>query len=116
MSEDLIKFLVKVVDENRDRLVWEHLCYAPKDLYLRFVDTMGIERFEMADYVAQWAKEDFNIELSMTTTKDVLILRELILDKYSSAYPHLFRKTPTDHQGWIRGWVSSHMERELQKL
>lgn len=41
MREGLIKFLIKVLDENRDKLVWEHLCYAPKGLYLKFIDTMG---------------------------------------------------------------------------
>lgn len=115
MRDGLIKFLIKVLDENRDKLVWEHLCYAPKELYLKFVDTMGIERFEMADFVSKWAKEDFNIDLPMTTAKDITILRELILDKYSSAYPHLLRRSATDHQGWVRVWVSTHMERDLQR-
>lgn len=113
--EGLIKLLLKVLDENRNQLVWEHLCYAPDQLYRGFLDTMGIERFEMADYVSQWAKEDFNIDLPMTTAKDIVILRELILDKYNSAYPHLFRKSQTDHQGWVRSWVSTHMEKELKK-
>lgn len=115
MREGLIKFLIKVLDEDRDKLVWEHLCYAPKGLYLKFIDTMGIERFEMADFVSKWAKEDFNIDLPMTTAKDITILRELVLDKYSSTYPHLLRKSATDHQGWVRVWVSTHMERDLQR-
>lgn len=115
MREGLIKFLIKVLDENRDKLVWEHFCYAPKDLYLKFIDTMSIERFEMADFMSKWAKEDFNIDLPMTTAKDITILKELVLDKYSSAYPHLLRKSNTDHQGWVRVWVSTHMERDLQR-
>lgn len=115
MREGLIKFMIKVVDENRDKLVWEHLCYAPRDLYLKFIEVKGLERFEMADYVSQWAMEDFNIELPMTTSKDIVILRQLILDKYSSAYPHLLRRSNTDHQGWVRVWVSSHMEKDLQR-
>ena len=115
MRDDLIKFLVKVLDENQDKLTWEHLCYAPKDLYLKFLRTFGLERFEMADYVAKWAKEDFNLDIPMTTAKDITILKELIMDKYSSAYPHLLRKSHTDHQGWVRVWVSSHMERDLQR-
>lgn len=115
MRDDLIKFLVKVLDENQDKLTWEHLCYAPKDLYLKFLKTFGLERFEMADYVAKWAKEDFNLDIPMTTAKDIAILKELIMDKYSSAYPHLLRKSHTDHQGWVRVWVSSHMERDLQR-
>lgn len=113
MREGLIKFLLKVLDENQDRMVWEHLCYAPKDLYLKFLKEKDIERYEMADFIQLWAKEDFNIDLPMTTAKDVVILRELILDKYSSVYPHLMRKSPTDHQGWVRVWVSTHMEKEL---
>lgn len=115
MRDGLIKFLIKVLDENRDKLVWEHLCYAPRDLYLKFIEHYSIERFEMADFVSAWAKEDFNIDLPMTTAKDILILRQLVLDKYNSAYPHLIRKNTTDRQGWIRVWVSTHMERDLQK-
>lgn len=113
MQEDLIKFLVKVLNEDTDKLSWEHLCYAPRELYLRFIQTKGLERFQMADFVSKWAKEDFNIDLSMTTYKDILLLRELVLDKYSTAYPHLLRKSETDRQGWMRVWVSTHMERDL---
>lgn len=115
MGQGLIKFIIKVVDEDKDKLIWEHLCYAPKELYLKFLEAKGIERFEMADYVAKWAAEDFNIELPMTTAKDIKILKELILDKYNSAYPHLIRKSSTDHQGWVRVWVSTHMEKDLQR-
>lgn len=111
----LIKVLLKVLDEDRDVLVWEHLCYAPKELYLQFISAMDIERSEMADFVMKWAAEDFNIDLPMTTAKDIAILKALVLDKYSSAYPHLLRKSATDHQGWIRVWISTHMEKELQK-
>lgn len=115
MRDGLIKLVIKVLNERTDRLVWEHFCYAPRDLYLTFLSAKSIERFEMADYIARWAKDDFNIDLAMTTFKDITILRELILDKYSSVYPHLLRKSTTDHQGWVRVWVSTHMEKELQK-
>lgn len=115
MRDGLIKFLLKVLDENKDKLVWEHLCYAPKDLYLRYLKTKDLERADMADCVSAWALEDFNISLAMTTSKDIAIVRELVVDKYSSAYPHLMRKSNTDHQGWIRVWVSTHMEKDLQR-
>ena len=115
MEENLIKFLVKVLNEDTDRLSWEHLCYAPRGLYLKFLKVKDIERFQMADFVARWAKEDFNIDLPMATYKDIAILRELVLDKYSSAYPHLVRKSETDRQGWMRVWVTNHMERDLNR-
>lgn len=114
-SPDLIKFLVKVLNEDTDKTSWEHLCYAPRDLYLRFIKVKGIERFQMADYVSRWVKEDFNTDLVMSTYKDIQILRALVLDKYKTAYPHLIRATDTDHQGWMRVWVSFHMERDLQR-
>ena len=50
---ELIKVMVKILDENKDILVWDHFCYAPKDLYLKFLENRGIERFEMAEYRAQ---------------------------------------------------------------
>jgi len=115
MEEGLVKFALKVLDENRDKISWEHFCYAPKSLYLDFIAQKRIQRSDMGDYVSKWAKEDFNIDLPMTTLKDILIVRRLILDKYSSAYPHLVRKAAIDRQGWTRVWVTTHMERDLQK-
>ena len=113
MNNNLIKFILKVLDENKDKLVWEHLCYAPASVYIRYLREFNLERNEMGERVSRWAREDFNIELPMTTAKDIAILRALVVDKYSSAYPHLVRKSKTDHQGWIRVWVTTHMEKDL---
>lgn len=111
---DRIKVLLKLLDENRDELVWEHLCYAERGLYLKFLTKKNIERSEFAEWVSRWAKEDFNIDLPMTTCKEVTILRELVQDKYLSVYPNIaLRHNKTDHQGWIRVWICSHMEKEL---
>ena len=100
MRSGLIKFILKVLDENQDKLVWEHLCYAPSGLYIEYLQKFDIERNEMGEAVSRWAREDFNFDLPMTTAKDIKILREL-------------RKSNTDHQGWIRVWVSTHMEKDL---
>lgn len=115
MTEVLIKFLIKVLNEDTDKLSWEHVCYAPRDLYLKFLAQKGLQRFQMADCVSRWVREDFNTDLPMTTAKDINILRELVLDKYNSAYPHLVRRSETDRQGWLRVWVTNHMERDLQR-
>lgn len=109
----LIKVILKVLDENRDEVVWEHLCYAPRGLYLRYLTRYNMERSDYGDAIAKWAKEDFNIDLPMTTTKDIQILRILVLDKYKSVYPHINRSGTTDRQGWLRVWVSTHMEKDL---
>ena len=111
-----IKILLKVLDENRDEVVWEHLCYAPNETYLNFLTQKNIERFELADWIRVWISEDFNMDLPMTTTKDLKILRELIQDKYLSVYPHIAKRYSTiDYQGWIRVWLTTHMEKELAK-
>ena len=113
-SKDLIKFLVKVLDENRNELVWEHVCYAPRELYLTYLKRFGLERFEMADALSKWAKTDFNVDIPVTTEKDIRIIKELIYDKYRNIYPNIARISNTDHQGWVRVWVSYHMERDLK--
>lgn len=115
MKDGLIKFILKVLDENKDMLVWEHLCYAPASVYLKYLETYGLERSEMGEVISRWAREDFNMELPMTTAKDISVLRELVFDKYRSAYPHLVRHSKTDHQGWIRVWVTTHMERDMMR-
>lgn len=115
MQPDLIKFLIKVLNEDSDKVSWEHICYAPRDLYIKFLCHKDLERYQMADYISKWVKEDFNLDLPMTTRKEIKILHELVADKYQNAYPHLARKSNTDRQGWMRVWVTTHMERELQR-
>lgn len=112
---ELIKVMVKILDENKDILVWDHFCYAPKDLYLKFLENRGIERFELAEYLQRWCLLDFNCDLPMTRAQDIIVLRELILDKYEKIFPYLSRPSNTDRQGWTRVWLCEHMEREMRK-
>ena len=113
--EGLIKCVIKVLNENNDTLHWEHLCYIPKDTYLKFLSVKGINRADFADYISGWAAEDFNIELSMSKSRDIQILKALVQDKYKTVYPHLVRSSSTDHQGWLRAWISTHMSKELER-
>lgn len=48
MGGDRVKVLLKVLDENIDKLVWEHVCYCPKDIYLEF-----LEKLESRDLSSQ---------------------------------------------------------------
>lgn len=112
-----IKVLLRVLDENRDEVVWEHLCYAPSGVYLEFLRKKDINRAEIADWVRVWTREDFNLDIPMTTMKDIKILKELIQDKYLSVYPHIAKRynNGMDYQGWIRVWLTAHMDKELKK-
>lgn len=117
MRGDRVKVLLKVLDENIDKLVWEHVCYCPRDVYTEFFRKAGIEKFELADYVVKWAREDFCIDLPMSTVKDIAILRELVLDKYKNVYPHIVTHPENrkfDYQGWVRVWITEHMKKEMR--
>ena len=111
----LIKVLIKVIDEYKDKFVWEHVCYLPRDVYLNFLTTKDIERSDLSEYLTRWARLDFNIDLPMTTMRDLQILKALIRDKYQTVYPHISRNNRTDHQGWTRVWLMHHIEKELKK-
>ena len=115
MGESLCKILIKVLDTCLDRGVWVHVCYAPKDLYLEFLEAKCIERREFADYICKWVKRDFRMNLPMTTMKDVNILRKLIRDRYKTIYPNIYLETAIDRQAWMRVWVTENMKRELGK-
>ena len=98
-DEKLIKVMVKVLNEDRDELRWEHLCYAP-------------------EYLSKWAMFDFNIDLQMTKSSDLALLKELIVNRYKKMFPYLarsFNDSHVDHQGWVRIWLADHMERELKR-
>lgn len=80
---------------------------------MKYLEKKGLERFEFADSLRAWAIRDFNVDLSMTTKKDIEVLKALVKDKYRAVYPHLYHQTRTDRYGWLRLWVTDNMEREL---
>lgn len=111
-----IKVILKVLNEDQDTVRWEHLCYVPSSTYIEFLRRKDITRAEIADWIRIWAHEDFNIDLPMTTLKDMKILKELVQDKYLTVYPHIAKRYgKMDYQGWLRVWLTAHMEKELLK-
>jgi hypothetical protein len=110
----LKKILLKVVDEETDKLGWYHLAYADERVYLGFLSKLGCSRIEFAEYVGKWAQNDFNISLSMTHKNDILVLKKLVQERYHKAHPYLFVPTKTDRQGWMRAWVMKKMVEEIR--
>jgi adenylate kinase family enzyme len=43
------------------------------------------------------------------------ILKAAIKNLYKTKYPHIYIDSETDQQGWLRVWVTNHMESELEK-
>lgn len=110
------KVLIKILDEDTEKIVWAHVCYVKKDLYLKFLDTFGIGRLEVADFLSKWAKEDFSQDLTMTLKRDLKILKSLVMDKYSRLCPTIYNNNMIDIHGWMRVWMTEKMEKELKKL
>ena len=77
MSE-LGKVLIKVVNEEHDRAEWTHISYIDKALYDKFIEREHIETIDLNDYLSRWAKEDFNIDLAMSSKNDIRVLKELV--------------------------------------
>ena len=111
---ELGKILIKVVNEEHDRAEWTHISYIDKALYDKFMEREHIESIELNDYLSRWAKEDFNIDLAMSSKNDITVLKELVKDFYRRAHPELYIESNTDRQGWLRVWLTKKIKEELK--
>ncbi len=110
---ELGKILIKVVNETHDRPEWTHISYIDRDLYNKFMQEKGIETTDLNDFLSRWAKEDFNINLPMSSKNDIRVLKELVRDFYKRAHPELYIESNTDRQGWLRVWLTRKIKEEL---
>lgn len=115
MNSDMKKISLKLYDGETDTVKWIHMCYVEKELWEKFSTKFDITKEDMAGYIADWANEDYNVELSMSTKTDLIILRELIKQRYEELYPLFKREFSKDMLGWTKIWVSQRMEREVLK-
>ena len=110
------KIVLKLLDEDTNDLKWFHLCYVGSSLYNNFLKTFDTDSIGFADYIADWLKKDFNLDISLTTKKDLNILRAVIVDKYKRLFPVIYNNSDIDINGWIRVWIMQKMEEELKWL
>lgn len=110
---ELRKFLVKMINQKRDRAEWVHVSYVDAKLYDIFMSRKHIDSSDLNDYLSRWVKEDFNVDLAMSSDRDLFIMKELIKDFYKRAHPELYIESSTDRQGWVRVWLSKKMKEEL---
>lgn len=111
---ELGKIVIKVVNEAHDRAEWTHISYIDKVLYDKFMKKEHIESIELNDYLSRWVKEDFNIDLAMSSKNDIRVLKELVKDFYKRAHPELYIESHTDRQGWLRVWLTKKIKEELK--
>ena len=116
MDKRFCKLSFNMVDEVDNRKKSIHFCYVERALLEEFMRARGYEnRAKVVNDVAEWVQHDFNIELSLSEKKDMLILRELIVDKYKRLHPNLFLRDVKNVGSWMRVWISEHMSRELKR-
>lgn len=111
---ELRKVLIKVVNEDHDRSEWTHISYIDRNLYDRFIESKRIDTIDLNDYLSRWAKEDFNIDLAMSSKNDIRVLKILVKNFYKRAHPELFINSSTDRQGWFRVWLTKKIKEELK--
>lgn len=112
------KVMLKVVHEDRSKLknpMWTHLCYINSEIYEGFFNTLNISVEEFPSFLTKWVRDDFNIDLDFTTTNDIRILKELVIDKYKQLYPHMYYNSLVDNHGWLRVWLSEKMGKEIKR-
>ena len=110
------KLMVKLYDEDADRVRWFHVCYIGEKLYETFLAEKKIDSVQFADYIADWFRRDFGNEISMTTKRDLNIIKGVVKEKYRAVFPEIYNNTKIDSQGWVRVWLSEKMEGELKNV
>lgn len=110
------KVMLKLLDEDTSKLKWFHLCYVGSSLYNDFLRTFDTDSIGFADYIADWMKKDFNLDLTMTTKRDLNILKAVVVDKYKTLFPVIYNNSEIDTNGWLRVWLMQKMEDELKWL
>ena len=111
--ENDANILLKINDAETDTSKWVHLCYADENLYNTYLFLQSDEYKCMNPTLSAWAKEDFNVDLSMDSIEDIATLKKLVKEAYREKYPEIYRDSPTDRQGWLRIWVNNKMKEAI---
>ena len=110
------KLQLKVFNETTNRIEWTFLCDIGSKLYLTFLEKTGVSKEEFADYVADWFKQDFGIDLTMTTKRDTAILKAVVKEKYRVIYTYIYNNIGADESAWLRVWLSQKIEEGLKNV
>lgn len=108
------KLVIKVLDLDTNRTDWVHVCYLSQDLYTAFIEALGIGSDELVNYMIKWAYSDFRTYVTLSTKQELQTLKSLVMDKYKEINPTIFKTSLIDTKGWMRVWISEHIERELK--
>lgn len=103
-----VKVLMKLANKRTKRPTWVHVCYVDRELYEKYKATAHIQ---LNEALKSWAEFTFHKkDVPVTTVQDFANLKLLVKDHYKTAYPDVYRDSPTDRQGWMRVWVTDMMK------
>lgn len=115
MRKGLKKVLVKVIRDGG--IEWVHLSAVDETLYKRFFETTNTRPVDLNDYLSQWCKDDFDVRLRMYKYNDIYHLKKAINERFQTEYAELYGSAEMPEiRGWVRMWLSQHMEMELLKI
>ncbi len=109
------KVLVKVIRDGD--IKWVHFSAIPSRLYKRFFTNTGTEPADLNEYLSKWCKEDFDTNLKMYKYDDIYHLKKAINERFQAEYAELYGSAEMPEiRGWVRMWLSQHMELELELI
>lgn len=109
-----VKLLLKVFSLDKNKFIWVHFCYVNKNLYEQFMQEKNLQSTDLNQIISQWCKKDFNKKVVLSSTEDIQIIREIVKNYYEKIYPEIFIENNTDHQGWLRVWITKNLKEELK--
>lgn len=114
MGLELSKFMLKIRKKTENE--WVHFCYVPFSTREAFYAKVSVKGWLNNEWVRHWAKNDFGLK-TIDTVNGLVELKQAIKDWASEKYPEIYEKNydgALDKQGWIRVWVTQHMEEEIE--
>ena len=105
------KLLLKISENDKEK--WVHLCYILTDLYQRYLKEQDYTGNDLNELLSKWCEADFGTKLSMRSSEDIQTLKDLVHKSAKDKYPEIYFEATTDRQGWVRIWVTKHMEEVL---
>ena len=106
---DTIKLLLKLSAPDKGSR-WMHLCYINRELHVTYSKKFGHLN---NNSLSRWGKQDFGVDMEVCTVEDLDKLKALVKAYYSEKYPEVYYDSTTDHQGWLRLWITNKMKEEL---
>lgn len=109
------KVLVKVMRDGN--IEWVHFSAVDEELHKKFFEVTNTKPADLNEYLSDWCKDDFDVRLRMYKYGDIYLLKKAIDERFKAEYAELYGSAEMPEiRGWVRMWLSQHMEMEVLKI